>query len=418
MNAYLPNRIICLTEETTETIYMLGEQDRIVGISGFTVRPPEARKEKPKVSAFTSAKIDKILDLKPDLVLGFSDLQADIAAELIRSGIDVYIFNQRSVAGILQMITTVGSLVGQSNKACAWVASIETKISRLKKSTPDSKPVIYFEEWDEPNISGIQWVAELIEIAGGIDCFPELSNESLAKDRIIAEPMEVVKRNPDIIVGSWCGKKFRPDHVAARPHWNEIKAVQNQQLHEIKSPNILQPGPAALTDGLDQLCEIIDQWQIDHTNQPHRTLKKKDSSPFSIRIFMERDSDAVIQLWQECQLTVPWNDPQKDIQRKLNKDSALFLIGEINGEVVASLMGGYDGHRGWINYLAVAPKHQKNGYAKKLIAYFEHQLAQQGCPKINLQIRDTNIEVQKFYQSLGYETEKSVSMGKRLITDN
>lgn len=259
---YYPQRIVCLTEETTEMLYLLGEQDRIVGISGFTVRPPQARKEKPKVAAFTSAKIDKILDLKPDLVLGFSDLQADIAAELIRYGINVHIFNQRSVSEIFSMVLTLGAMVGCQEKAQHWVAEIENKIADIKKqvATRKLKPTVYFEEWYEPIITGIQWVSELIVIAGGKECFPELSTQSLAKNRIIADPLTVVKRNPDIIIGSWCGRKFRPQHVLERDGWQNVAAVKQQQIFEIKSANILQPGPAALTDGLDQIKALIDNW--------------------------------------------------------------------------------------------------------------------------------------------------------------
>lgn len=256
-------RIICMTEETTETLYLLGEQDRIVGISGFTVRPPEARKEKPKVSAFTSAKIDKILDLKPDLVLGFSDLQADIAADLIRRGIDVYIFNQRSVSGILKMIRTVGALTGCQSKAEALADSLEKNVDEIRQEarTDRRRPKVYFEEWDDPLFSGIQWVSELIGIAGGDDCFPELAIESLGKNRIIEHPDEVIRRQPDIIIGSWCGKKFRPERVAERPGWNEIAAVRDDQIFEIKSAVILQPGPAALSEGVRQIRSIVREWQ-------------------------------------------------------------------------------------------------------------------------------------------------------------
>jgi len=260
---FYPERIVCLTEEPTELLYLLGEERRIVGISGFTVRPPRARKEKPKVSAFTSAKIGKILDLKPDLVVGFSDLQADIAAELIKNSINVYIFNQRSVDEIISMISQLGALVGASEKTTQWLAPVIARIATLKDKARNTshKPRVYFEEWNDPLITGIQWVAELIEIAGGIDCFPENSSQSLGKNRILGDPMEVVRREPDIIIGSWCGKKFRPEQVADRPGWQDVPAIRDQQLYEIKSPLILQPGPAALTDGLDQLVEIIDGWQ-------------------------------------------------------------------------------------------------------------------------------------------------------------
>jgi iron complex transport system substrate-binding protein len=257
-----PNRIICLTEETTETLYLLGEEQRIVGISGFTVRPPRARKEKPRVSAFTSARIDKILALKPDLVLGFSDLQADIAAELIRCGIAVHVFNQRSIGEILQMISMLGGMVGCSTKASALVMRIEGGLAKIRSAaqTLPRRPRVYFEEWDTPQISAIKWVSELLELAGGVDCFPELAQESLGKNRIIADSLEVPRRAPDIIFGSWCGKKFRPEQVAARPGWSSVPAVRDGELHEIKSPIILQPGPAALTDGLWALHGHILKW--------------------------------------------------------------------------------------------------------------------------------------------------------------
>ncbi len=261
-SARYPERIVCLTEETTETLYLLGEQDRIVGISGFTVRPPQARREKPKVSAFLSAKTDKIMDLKPDLVIGFSDLQADIAAELVRRGLSVMLFNHRSVDEILGMILTLSAMVGAAEKGQALVAEYQQGLKEITTAVTrfDRRPRVYFEEWDDPLISGIRWVSELLHIAGADDCFPELSGMSHGKDRIIADQNEVVTRNPDIIIGSWCGKKFRPEKVAARPHWDQIDAVRNQQLFEIKSVNILQPGPAALTDGLRQMHEIIEKW--------------------------------------------------------------------------------------------------------------------------------------------------------------
>ena len=257
-----PQRIVCLTEETTEALYLMGEQDRIVGISGFTVRPPRARKEKPKVSAFTSAKIDKIMALQPDLVLGFSDLQADIAADLVRLGIEVHLFNQRSVSEILRMINVLAGMIGEPEKGDRLVADLRKNIENItiKTSKLENKPKVFFEEWDEPLISGIRWVSELIEIAGGEDCFPELASESLAKNRIIADPSSVIERQPDIIFGSWCGKKFQPARVAARPGWEAIPAVQTGSLYEVKSPIILQPGPAALLDGVDKLAEIIGQW--------------------------------------------------------------------------------------------------------------------------------------------------------------
>jgi len=252
-----------MTEETTETLYLLGEEDRIVGISGFTVRPPRARKEKPKVSAFTSAKIDKILDLEPDLVLGFSDLQADIAAELVRAGVAVHVFNHRSVDGILGMIRTLGGLIGEQDKAAALADELQAGLAGIRQESAkcDRRPKVYFEEWDDPLFSGIRWVSELVAIAGGDDCFPELAAESLGKNRIIADPAEVIRRAPDIIIGSWCGKKFRPEHVAARAGWDAIPAVRDNEIHEVKSALILQPGPAALGDGVAALREIIAAWQ-------------------------------------------------------------------------------------------------------------------------------------------------------------
>lgn len=256
-----PQRIVCLTEETTETLYAIGAQDRIVGISGFTVRPPHARQEKPKVSAFTSARIDQILALKPDLVLGFSDMQADIAAELVRAGVAVHVFNQRSVAGILSMIRTLGGMLGLSANTDELAELLWQRLQAIsaQQAKLPRRPRVYFEEWGDPLISGIGWVSELITMAGGEDVFPELAAEPGARERIIADPREVIARAPDIIIGSWCGRKFRPEQVSERPGWGEIPAVKNGQVHEIKSPLILQPGPAALTDGVDSLCRIIDQ---------------------------------------------------------------------------------------------------------------------------------------------------------------
>jgi iron complex transport system substrate-binding protein len=257
-----PCRIVCLTEETTETLYLLGEERRIVGISGFTVRPPRARREKPRVSAFTSANTPKILALNPDLVLGFSDLQADIAAQLIRSGVSVHIFNQRSVAEILQMIRMLGGMIGCEDRACALAAQLQAGLTRIAGAAAGfaRRPRVYFEEWDTPQISAIRWVSELIGIAGGEDCFPELAREPLGKQRIIADGQEVVRRSPDIIFGSWCGKKFQPKSVAARSGWADVPAVRRGALHEIKSPLILQPGPAALTDGVEALHAHIAAW--------------------------------------------------------------------------------------------------------------------------------------------------------------
>ena len=262
LSASHPQRIVCLTEESTETLYLLGEEERIVGISGFTVRPPRARKEKPKVSAFLSAKTSKIEDLNPDLIIGFSDLQADIAAELIRRGLNVMVFNQRSITEILDMILMLSCIVGAEEKGRELLAQYTHRIEELQAIAAglEVKPKVYFEEWDDPLISSIRWVSEVVQVAGGIDCFPELSVQGLGKDRIIADNNEVIKRNPDIILGSWCGKKFRPEKVAARVGWDNIAAVRDNELHEIKSVNILQPGPAALTDGLEQIHSIIKDW--------------------------------------------------------------------------------------------------------------------------------------------------------------
>lgn len=261
-----PQRIVCLTEEPTETLYALGEQHRIVGISGFTVRPPQARREKPKVSAFTSAKIGEIMALKPDLAIGFSDIQSEIAAELIKQGVEVWIANHRSVDGILDYIRRLGALVGVTEKANAFVDGIEAGLRAIEQAAAalPRRPRVYFEEWDEPIITGIRWVAEIVRIAGGDDVFPELSIEPLAKQRILANGDEVVRRAPDIILGSWCGKKFRPERVAARPGWDTMPAVRTGELHEIKSPLILQPGPAALTDGVRAIADIVQAWAARH----------------------------------------------------------------------------------------------------------------------------------------------------------
>lgn len=251
-----PQRIVCLTEETVETLYLLGEDWRIVGVSGYAVRPPRVRREKPRVSAFTSAHIPKILALDPDLVLTFSDLQADIAAALIRTGVEVHAFNHRDIAGILRMIRTLGAMVGAADKAEALACSYEARIERLRADTPGHRPRVWFEEWDDPMISGIGWVSELVEIAGGEDCFPELAIEPLATNRIVP-PEAVVGMQPEIILASWCGKTVRPERIAARPGWHAIPAVQRGAIHEIRAPLILQPGPAALSDGLDAIRAIV-----------------------------------------------------------------------------------------------------------------------------------------------------------------
>jgi len=261
-----PQRIVCLTEETTEWLYLLGQQDRIVGISGYTVRPRRAREEKPRVSAFLSAKIDKILALQPDCVFGFSDLQADIASALIRHGIQVTIFNQRSVEEIFSMLWQVAAMVDAREPAEVLLAGMRERLGEIRAAAAalPRRPRVYFEEWDEPPISCIRWVSELVGIAGGDDCFPELAKQSLGKDRIVQDAQEIVRRNPDIVVGSWCGKKFRPERVAVRPGWQAVNAVRDAQLFEIKSADILQPGPAALTDGVEQLHRIVMDWAARH----------------------------------------------------------------------------------------------------------------------------------------------------------
>ena len=254
-----PERIICLTEETVETLYLLGEQDRIVGVSGYVVRPPEARRDKPRVSAFTSADTGKILALKPDLVFTFSDLQADIVADLIRNGVEVHALNHRTISGILDMIRMVGAIVGAAERADALARSYEAALdeARDRAARLPRRPKVFFEEWDEPLISGIGWVSELVRAAGGDDIFPERAAQAAGKDRIVA-PEDVVARQPDIIIGSWCGKKFQPAKVRARPGFDAVPAVANNRLYEIKSSIILQPGPAALTDGLKAMQKIIE----------------------------------------------------------------------------------------------------------------------------------------------------------------
>ena len=259
-----PNRIVCLTEEPTEVLYAIGQSHRIVGISGFTVRPPRARREKPKVSAFTSARIDEIVKLDPDFVVGFSDIQADIAQALVKRGIEVWIANHRSVAGIVDYVRRLGAIVGEASAAARYAAELETHLDavRGRAAAFPRRPRVYFEEWDDPQISAIRWVSELIGIAGGDDIFPGRAACSLGKDRIVADPDEVIRAKPDIIVGSWCGKKFRPGKVAARAGWDAINAVRDGELHEVKSPIILQPGPAALTDGVDALHAVFSRWAL------------------------------------------------------------------------------------------------------------------------------------------------------------
>ena len=266
MSNLSPQRIVCLTEEPTEWLYLLGEERRIVGISGYTVRPPQARLDKPRVSAFLSAKIDKIVALKPDCVIGFSDLQADIAAQLIRAGVQVTIFNQRSVAEIFSMLYQLAAMVGQAEQGMQRIKAMQQRLTDISQAAAALKrrPRVYFEEWYDPHISAIAWVSELIGIAGGDDCFPELACQPMGKDRIIADGADIVARRPDIVLGSWCGRRFRPAHVLARPGWAEVNAVKTGQIFEIKSADILQPGPAALTDGVEQLHRIIMAWGAAH----------------------------------------------------------------------------------------------------------------------------------------------------------
>ncbi len=257
-----PQRIVCLTEETTEWLYLLGEQDRIVGISGYTVRPRRARQEKPRVSAFLDGKIEQIVALQPDLVIGFSDMQAALADKLIRAGLNVFITNQRSVAQVFATLRLVAGLVGAQDRAEAWIAQCQARHAEIaaEAATWPRRPRVYFEEWDEPMISAIQWVSELVSVAGGDDVFPERAVMSLGRDRVLADALEPARRAPDLIVGSWCGKKFRPEKVAARSGWAAVPAVRDGRLHEIKSCDILQPGPAALTDGLEQLHRYCADW--------------------------------------------------------------------------------------------------------------------------------------------------------------
>jgi len=252
-----PSRIVCLTEETTETLYLLGEGDRVVGISGYTVRPPEAR-HKPKVSSFLHARYEKIAALEPDLILAFSDLQADITTELVKRGYPVFTFNQRSVGGILQMIRVVGGIVGVPDRAAALVTALERGLDDIRRSAArfPRRPTVYFEEWDDPLISGIRWVEELVEIAGGTPVFPELRHASLAKDRIVTSA-RVVAAAPEVFIGSWCGKPVRKERVRARAGWAEVPFVRDDRIFEVKSTYILQPGPAALTEGVRQLHALL-----------------------------------------------------------------------------------------------------------------------------------------------------------------
>jgi iron complex transport system substrate-binding protein len=262
MRVFPPRRIICLTEETVETLYLLGEEDRIVGVSGYAVRPARVRREKPRVAAFISADVDKILALEPDLVLTFSDLQATIVADLVKRGVAVHAFNQRDVAGIYAMIETLAALVGVPDKGARLVAELRERVARVAaQMATGRRPTVYFEEWDEPMISGIGWVSELVEIAGGSEAFPALARRDAARDRIVS-PEQVIEARPDLVIGSWCGKKFRPELFAARPGFEALPAVRDNFLREVKSTLILQPGPAALTDGLDAIATIIKEWRV------------------------------------------------------------------------------------------------------------------------------------------------------------
>ncbi|HIE21081.1 MAG TPA: cobalamin-binding protein [Acidimicrobiia bacterium] len=257
-----PRRIVCLTEEPTEVLYSLGEQDRIAGISHFTVRPPQAREEKPRVSGFTSASSEKIMALDPDLVVGFSDIQADIARDLIKQGVEVWISNHRTIDGILGYIRRLGAMVGRAADAAAWADELADHVNEVRAAAQalPRRPRVYFEEWDDPMITGICWVSELIEAAGGEDIFAEKARSKLALDRIVEDPQEVVGRDPDLILASWCGKKLQPEKVWSRPGWGDLGPVRARTIHEIPPEIILQPGPAALTDGLDHLHRIIAEW--------------------------------------------------------------------------------------------------------------------------------------------------------------
>jgi iron complex transport system substrate-binding protein len=257
-----PQRIVCLTEETTEWLYLLGEEARVVGISGYTVRPPRARREKPRVSAFLDGRIDRIVALEPDLVIGFSDMQAALADKLVRAGLNVLVTNQRSVQEIFATLRLVASMIGASDRAEAWIAACERRHGEIRAAGAawPRRPRVYFEEWDAPMISAIRWVSELIAVAGGEDVFPELAREPMGRNRVVADALEPARRAPDLVIGSWCGKKFRPEAVAARPGWADVPAVRDAELHEIKSCDILQPGPAALTDGIARLHALCRAW--------------------------------------------------------------------------------------------------------------------------------------------------------------
>jgi iron complex transport system substrate-binding protein len=262
MRVFPPQRIVCLTEETVETLYLLGEDARIVGVSGYAVRPPQVRREKPRVAAFITADVDKIVALEPDLVLTFSDLQAGIVAELVKRGVAVHAFNQRDLAGIYAMIETLGALIGVPEKAARLVAELRERVAAVCARMKDGpRPRVYFEEWDEPMISSIGWVSEVVEAAGGVEAFPDLARRDAARDRIVTAE-QVIEARPDIVIGSWCGKKFQPERFAARPGFDALPAVRDGFLREVKSALILQPGPAALTDGLDAIVRIVEEWRV------------------------------------------------------------------------------------------------------------------------------------------------------------
>lgn len=256
-------RIACLSTESVETLYALGAEDCIAGISGFTVRPPRARDEKPKISGFSSSKLERILAVNPDLAIGFCNLQADICRDLAQAGVEVHLFNQRTVAGILKMVQVLASMVQREPAGQQLVAELQAHIdsARAQAAQWTRRPKVYFEEWNDPLMSGVGWASELIGIAGGDDAFPELAVHQSAKQRIIADPQEVVQRAPDIIIGSWCGKKFQPETLRTRPGWDTIPALQNDMVFEIKSADILSPGPSAITHGLVQMSEMVAQWQ-------------------------------------------------------------------------------------------------------------------------------------------------------------
>ncbi|HCN91387.1 MAG TPA: cobalamin-binding protein [Oxalobacteraceae bacterium] len=256
-------RVACLSTESVETLYALGAEEYIAGISGFTVRPPRAREEKPKISGFSSSKLERILAVKPDLVIGFCNLQADICRDLALAGIEVHLFNQRSIDGILRMLSVLASMVQREEAGRQLVADLQTQVDNVRARAAQwtRRPTIYFEEWNDPLMSGVGWAAEAIVIAGGVDAFPDLSTHHSAKERIIADPMDVVRRAPDIIIGSWCGKKFQPDTLKNRAGWDAIPALKNNMLFEIKSPDILSPGPAVITEGLRQISDMVACWQ-------------------------------------------------------------------------------------------------------------------------------------------------------------